>query len=186
MAFLVWGLLACSGVYWLIQLLGRPLPTPGLAMVATERHGGRADLTRLFGAGTSTVAEPEVVADSRFKLLGVVAPRSAAAQRAGEGVALIAVDGVARTVRVGARVDGDLYLLAVEARSASLGQSGVVGLSLKLAPPSAALTGALPPAAPSPVVLGGAIPAGTPPAGAMPLPPQPLNNDPSALGQQTR
>ena len=185
MAFLVWGVLACSGVYWLIQLLGKPLPTPGQAVVAAERHGGRADLTRLFGAAAVAELEAVVVAESRFKLLGVVAPLGAAAQRAGEGVALIAVDGVARTVRVGARVDGDLHLLAVDARSASLGQGGVVSLTLQIASPSAATTGALTPALPSPMVLGGAIPAVNP-VGPMPLPPQPLNNDPSALGQQAR
>jgi general secretion pathway protein C len=102
--------------------------------------------------------------EDRFKLLGVVAPRSALAAQAGEGVALIAVDGVARTVRVGAAVDGDLRLLAVNARSAALGQAGVVSLNLQLTAPPPASTGALAPAAPSPTVLGGNL---------RPMPPQP-------------
>lgn len=198
MALLVWGLLVFSGVYWLIQLLSKPLSTPGQAAVAAERHGGRADMTRLFGASTGVAApQPEAVAESRFKLLGVVAPRNARDQRAGEGVALIAVDGVARTVRVGARLDMDkeLRLLAVEARSVSLGQGGVVSLTLQMAPPSPATTGALPPAAPSPVVLGGNYQPGTPlmPQGAVPqapmqqqLPQAPVSNDVSAPGQQSR
>ena len=53
-----------------------------------------------------------------------MAPKSDRAARAGEGVALIEVDGVVRTVRVGAKVDGELRLLRVDARSASLGVDG--------------------------------------------------------------
>ena len=176
-AFLVWGLLALSGVYWLMQLLAKPLPTPAQAVLATEQQGGRADMTRLFGASVVTEA-PEVAVDSRFKLLGVVAANRPAAQQAGEGVALIAVDGVARTVRVGAVLDGDLRLLTVDKRSAGLGRAGVVSLTLQIVPGAPAATGSLPPAAPSPVVLGGSMPNVTPP---MP-PPEPL----SPLGQQTR
>jgi len=83
---------------------------------------------------------------------------------------------VARTVRVGAVVDGELRLLAVNARSASLGQAGVESLNLQLAAPAAASTGALVPATPSQTVLGGNPPPQqmTPPLpaapGAMPLP----------------
>ena len=155
MAFLVWGLLACGSVFWLIQLLGKPLQTPVHALAAAESVSGRADMTRLFGAPNVGTPEPVVVAEIRFKLIGVVAARTARAQQAGEGVALISVDGVSRTVRVGAWVDTELRLLAVDARSASLGQGGVVSLTLQIAPPLDASTGALAPAAPSPLVLGG-------------------------------
>jgi general secretion pathway protein C len=66
------------------------------------------------------------------------------------------VDGVARTVRVGAVVDGELRLLRVDTRSASLGRFGQAPSQiLEISPPAAPARGALPPAAPSPVVLGG-------------------------------
>jgi len=157
-AFLVWGLLACSGGYWLIQLLAKPIQVPSQAQPALEQRSGHADLTRLFGAAPAVVAEAAPAAESRFKLLGVVAPKRAGASQAGEGVALIAVDGVARTVRVGASVDGNLQLLFVDARSASLGEAGVVSMTLQITPLAAAATGALPAAQPSPVVLGSYAP----------------------------
>ncbi len=176
MAFLVWGLLAFSAAYWLVHLLAKPLATPSQALPAAEQRSGQADLTRLFGAATlaATAAAPPV--ESRFKLLGVVAPNltsnltSAGRPRgaAGEGVALIAVDGVARTVRVGALVDTDLQLLAVEARSVSLGRGGVVSLSLQMEAPAIAATGALLPAPLSQTVLGGNPPTGLPVAAQAP------------------
>jgi general secretion pathway protein C len=188
MAFFVWGLLALTSVYWLMQLLSRPLPTPAQAVLAADQPGTRVDMTRLFGA-TPVVAAPEVVADSRFKLIGVVAANRSAAQNAGEGVALIAVDGVPRTVRVGAVLDGDLRLLAVNKGSASLGQGGVTSLTLQIVPAAPAATGSLPPAAPSPVVLGGAPMGALAAPASMPLaPPQgsPPQEQPSPVGQQTR
>jgi len=190
MAFLVWGLLALSGAYWLMQLLAKPQPTPSQAVLATEQHGGRADMTRLFGRSV-TAAAPEVVADSRFQLLGVVAANRPAARQAGEGVALIAVDGVARTVRVGALLDGDLRLLTVDKRSAGLGRAGVISMTLEITPGAAAATGSLPPAAPSPVVLGGSTHNVLPPMPTSPEPPSPQpqlpqSNPSSPPGQQTR
>lgn len=185
-AFLVWGLLALSGVYWLMQWLAKPLPTPSQAVLATEQHGGQADMTRLFGASV-VAAAPEVAADSRFQLLGVVAANRLAAQQAGEGVALIAVDGVARTVRVGALLDGDLRLLVVDKRSAGLGRAGVVSQTLQISPGAPAATGSLLPAVPSPVVLGGALPNGMPNVmPPMPTSPAPQAEPASPLGQQSR
>lgn len=155
MAFLVWGLLACAAVYWLIQLLARPLAAPAHALAVVEQRSGAADLTRMLGAAPVAAAEAPPVAESRFSLLGVVAPKSLQASQAGEGVALIAVDGVPRTVRIGAVLEGELRLLAVDARSAQLGQGGAVTLTLNLAPPAPAATGSLPSAQPSPTVIGG-------------------------------
>jgi len=155
MAFLVWGLLACSVVYWLIQLMARPLVAPPHAQAVLERRSGAADLTRLFGAAPVAEVEAAPAADSRFSLLGVVAPRNLQASEAGEGVALIAVDGVPRTVRIGAVLDGELRLLSVQGNSAQLGQGGVVRMTLQLAPPLPAATGSLAPAQASPTVLGG-------------------------------
>lgn len=182
-AFVVWGLLGLSGGYWLIQLLAQPLATPAQALPAVERQGLQADLTRLFGAAAPAAMEVEAPpVDSRFKLLGVVAPKTARSAHAGEGVALIAVDGVARTVRVGALVEGNLRLLKVDGRSASLGDAGVTSLTLQMTDPAPAATGALPAAQPSPVVLGGGLhlPPSMPPS---PQPGQdaPYGNTPAAV-----
>lgn len=160
MAFIVWLLLGVSVTYWGIQFLARPQGTPPEAVAATESHAARADLSRLLGVTPvqAATAEPEAPTSSRLRLLGVVAPRSDRAAQAGEGVALIEVDGVARTVRVGAKIDGDLQLLRVDAKGASIGLPGQAPSQvLQLAPLPAAATGALMPAAPSPVSLG-AIP----------------------------
>ncbi|KQV61075.1 hypothetical protein ASC95_06610 [Pelomonas sp. Root1217] len=157
MAFTVWLLLGGSVAYWSLQLLARPLAMPASVLPAGEGRGGAVDLSRLLGVtAPEAVPEPEVAASTRLRLLGVVAPKNAKAAEAGEGVALIEVDGVARTVRVGAVVDGELRLLRVDVRSASLGRIGQAPSQvLQISPPAAAATGALPPAAPSPVVLGG-------------------------------
>lgn len=155
MTFLVWALLACSAAYWALQLGSRSLATPSQALPVLENSAPAVDLTRLLGA--PVVAAPQAVPaqESRYKLLGVVAPKSASAAQAGEGVALIAVDGVARTVRVGASLEDGLQLLAVNARSASIGKDGAESFQLQLEAPTTPATGALPAAGPSPVNLGG-------------------------------
>ncbi|HEY1129381.1 MAG TPA: hypothetical protein VGF12_08265, partial [Roseateles sp.] len=157
MAFSAWLLLGGSVAYWGLQLFARPLATPASVLPAGEARSARVDLSRLLGATASdAVPAPDVAVSTRLRLLGVVAPKSARAAEAGEGVALIEVDGVARTVRVGAIVDGELRLLRVDARSASLGLTGQTPVQvLEISPPAEPATGALPPAAPSPVVLGG-------------------------------
>lgn len=157
MAFSVWLLLGGSVAYWSLQLLARPLAMPASVMPAGDARPAQVDLGRLLGVTAPEAApEPEVAPSTRLRLLGVVAPKSARAAEAGEGVALIEVDGVPRTVRVGAVVDGELRLLRVDARSASLGRVGQAPSQvLEIAPPSAPVTGSLPPAVPSPVVLGG-------------------------------
>ena len=180
MAFLVWGLLACSGTYWFIQVAARPLATPSQALPVVEQTASQVDLSRLLGASAVAAVEAPPAEESRFKLLGVVAPKSARGVREGEGVALISVDGVARTVRVGSVIDGELKLLAVDARSASLGRDGVASMNLQLAAPTRAATGALPLAGPSAVNLGGnnAIqPQVMPPMPAGVMPPQILRPD---------
>lgn len=171
MAFSVWLLLGGSVAYWGLQLFARPLPMPASVLPAGETQSGPVDLGRLLGVVVpdAAPAAAEVAVSSRLRLLGVVAPKNARAAEAGEGVALIDVDGVPRTVRVGAVVDGELRLLRVDARSASLGLAGQAPSQvLQLSPPPAPMTGALPAAAPSPVVLGGN------PPGTAPMPPQPM------------
>ena len=127
-----------------------------------------ADLTRLLGA-TPVVAEPAQDEERRgvepSASGGRGGPKSDRAARAGEGVALIEVDGVVRTVRVGAKVDGELRLLRVDARSASLGVDGQAPTQvLQMQAQTAPATGNLAPAAPSATVLGGEASAGDPSA----------------------
>ena len=157
MAFSVWLLLGGSVAYWGLQVLARPVPMPASVLPAGEARAAQADLGRLLGVTPAeAAAAPEAPASTRLRLLGVVAPRNAKAADAGEGVALIEVDGVARTVRVGASVDGELRLLRVDARSASLGLLGQAPSQvLQMTAQASAATGSLPPAMPSPVVLGG-------------------------------
>ncbi len=157
MAFSVWLLLGGSVAYWGLQVFVRPVPMPASVLPAGEVRAAQVDLGRLLGVTPAeAVAAPEAPVSTRLRLLGVVAPKNARAAEAGEGVALIEVDGVARTVRVGAAVDGELRLLRVGVRSASIGRLGQAPSQvLEISPQSAPATGSLPPAAPSPTVLGG-------------------------------
>ena len=179
MAFWVWLLLGGSVAYWGLQLFARPLPMPASVMPAGEAQAGPVDLGRLLGVtATEAAPEPEVAPSTRLRLLGVVAPKNARAAEAGEGVALIEVDGVARTVRVGAVVDGELRLLRVDARSAGLGLLGQAPVQvLQISPPAAPSTGSLAAATPSPVVLGG-----NPPGTFVPTQPPPVMNQQPAYG----
>ena len=90
----------------------------------------------------ASMAAAPVQADSRFRLIGVVAPRASSAQA--EGLALIATDGKpAKAYRVGREVDGELVLLGVHARGASLGPRGQpaqIDLQLPALPPPTTCT----------------------------------------------
>ena len=91
-------------------------------------------------------ATPE--APSRFKLVGVMAPRSSTAQaEVGQGLALIAVDGKpAKPYAVGARLDSDLVLQAVGLRTASIGPAqGARSVLLELPALPPPNSGVLPP-----------------------------------------
>lgn len=174
LAFVSWALLACVGVFWMLRLLDAPLPLPAGALPAADGAGPRADLGRLLGAPqpAQAAAEAAAPADGRYKLVGLVAPRVPGDKHAGEGVALISVDGApARPVRIGGAVDGELRLLALERRSASLGAQGVERLKLVLEAPPPAATGSLPVAQPVPLP-GQAMPGQAVPG--QPLPPAPL------------
>jgi general secretion pathway protein C len=158
----LWLLVAACAAYWGLKLFVRPAPVPPQAGTVASGPALRGDLTRLLG--TAPVVEEEttvVAASSRFRLIGVVAPRSP--QAAAEGLALIAVDGKpAKAYRVGAAIEGELVLQRVRARGADLGARGA---------PTAAVAldvAALPPAATG-------RPGGLPP-GAAPGAPRPLPN----------
>ena len=173
-AFVIWAAVAASLVFWALRLGSRPIAAPPYALVVTPAAAQQGDLAKLFGAdapATVTVsAGPQpVAADARFRLIGVVAPRTAAATPG--GVALIATDGKpAKAYRVGAPVEGELVLLAVHARGASLGAVGQpvqMELQLPALPPPS--TGTMPGSA------GMAPQRSLPPPVARPaLPPQPV------------
>ncbi len=159
---MVWALVAAGGLFWGLRLFVTAAPVPPSTPVAANGPAVRGDLTRLLGADPpppvlAAAAEPPP--DARFQLIGVVAPRAAAAAR--EGVALIAVDGKpAKAYRVGAVIDGLTTLKSVATRGAMLGpRDGAAQVTLNLAPPAAANTGALPslapPAPPAPEVAPG-------------------------------
>lgn len=147
LGFFVWGLLAFVSVYWLQLLLDRPLSAPAHTVAVGAGAAPLADLTRLLGTTAEAAVEAAPVVQSRYRLVGLVAPKPGSDRHQGEGLAVIAIDDApARAVRVGGAVDAQLQLLALDARSASLGAGGVVSLTLRLEPPPAAATGALPPA----------------------------------------
>lgn len=157
LSFLLWAAVAASAAFWGLQLGARPTPLPAQALVAVQPLPQAADLTRLFGSPPAPVeaaAPPPVAMDSRFKLLGVVAP--ARGQHA--GLALIAVEGrAARALGVGDRVEGELAVRRIGHRQVELGTAAggtVMVLDLPLLPEAA--RGQLAPA---------------PDAGGMPAPP---------------
>lgn len=178
-AFFVWAAVAACAVFWVLNLLVTPRPVPPQAQPVGTALVARGDVARLFAvaAPQATVNAPTQPAlASRFKLLGVMAPKDSERGR-GQGVALIAVDDKpARAYRVGARVDQTLVLQSVAQRSAVIGPAqGAPAVKLDLPLPTPPATGNLPPAtallAPEPAsVIQPVIPAPTavPPPGPAP------------------
>jgi general secretion pathway protein C len=125
LSFAIWALAALSAVFWLTRLLARSDAAPAHTVTVNASTAvAAADLSRLLGS-TRVMADAPTppAADTRYKLIGVVAPRSAAAT----GLALIAVgDKPPRPVSLGGVVDGSLVLLAVNHRRAELGPAGGV------------------------------------------------------------
>lgn len=168
----VWALLGWTLMLLLLRLLPAPLQTqaPALAPEAPPP----ASLSRLFGTQAAPAEQPlaAVPGNARYRLIGVVAPRSAQLQSE-RGVALLTIDGgPAKAYRVGDLVDGELRLLAVEPRAVGLGQAGVVQIQLSLSELPAASTGSLP-ALPGPAVPMPAIPVPQPPGEQQEPPEQP-------------
>ena len=178
-AFVIWALVAAGLVFWGLRLGARPLAAPANALMVSEAVGARGDLTRLLGAApvAAMAAPPPVAESSRFRLLGVLAPRQKPdpARRSSAGVALIAVDGKpARPYAVGTRLDGDLVLQSITRRTAAIGPAqGSASLTLELPPPLAPTSGTLPRLSLQP----------PPPAAAEPPPviPSPIGTGPSVM-----
>lgn len=193
-AFVIWALVAATAVFWGLRLLVRPAPAPAYAIAVGDAAGVRGDLTRLLGSApvAPPVASAAPEAASRFRLLGIVAPKAVAAGGAGvsNGVALIAVDGkMPKAYAVGAPLDGDLVLKSVSLRTASIASGqGAPTITLELPPPVPPATGSLPgsqlggmPASP-PVVVPQYVPAPMPAPAVVP-PIAPPRNDAGAPTQ---
>ncbi len=149
-AFVIWSLVAASAVFWALRF-GVSVPqAPAYAVPIDRAAPPRGDLARLFGAAPvlAVAEEARLEAPSRYRLIGVMAPKSSTLQGTGAyGLALIAVDGKApRAYAVGARLDSDLVLQSVGLRTASLGPAqGARSMLLELPTLPPAATGVLPP-----------------------------------------
>lgn len=147
-AFIVWAAVAATAVFWLLRLTaGSPSAPPHTVSVSTVQTP-RGDWSRVLGAPpvVSTPGTLEPALASRFRLLGVAAPRVGGDR---SGLALIAVDGKpARGFKVGAAVDGDIVLQSVHPRGAALGsRDAPPQVRLELPPLPAAATSNRPPGA---------------------------------------
>jgi general secretion pathway protein C len=120
-AFAIWAVVVASLMYWALRLIASPPAAPDYT-VAVEQ-GTRGDLARIFGpssgpASAAVAAAPTPQASSRFKLVGVAAPRDS---QSGVGLALISVDGKApRAINVGRTIDEGWVLQSVSRRGAKL------------------------------------------------------------------
>jgi len=164
-AFVIWALIAATAVFWLLRLAVRAPAAPLHSVAVGDAVVGSADLTRLLGAppvAASPQAAPQPEAASRFRLLGIMAPKEPATTTSGvNGVALIAVDGKPpRAYPVGSHLDGDLVLQSVSLRTVSIGSGqGTPSMVLEIPRLPAAATGSLPaPGSPVPTA-----PANNPP-----------------------
>ena len=181
LSFVIWALVLASAAYWASKFMVRTVPVPPQAGVVGAAAVPAVGLTRLFGAPVVQVAAAApvpVVADARFKLIGVMAPR--AGQRS--GLALIAVDDKpARAVPLGGQVEGSLVVLAISHRQVDLGPKGgaaTTSLSLPALPEAArgvpsAMAGFAPPG----------LPIAAPPALVPTMPMAPMPGRPFGAGQ---
>jgi general secretion pathway protein C len=174
-AFVIWSLVAATMVFWALRFGVQSSPVPAYAIPVDRAQAPRGDLARLFGAAPVVAMAQEAPreATSRFRLVGVMAPKSSTPEGTGAyGLALIAVDGKpAKAFAVGARLDNDLVLQSVGLRTASLGTAqGARSVLLELPALVAPATGVLPPpGAPAataavPPTRPGSVPAPVPPA----------------------
>jgi len=166
-AFVIWSLVAAVAVFWALRFGVSAPPAPAYAVPIDRAAPPRGDLARLFGAPpvVAVAEESRPEAPSRFRLVGVMAPRSSTPEGTGAyGLALIAVDGKPpRAFAVGAKLDTDLVLQSVGLRTASLGSAqGARSVLLELPALPAPATGVLPapgaPATMSPVMRPTAAP----------------------------
>jgi general secretion pathway protein C len=162
LAFAVWAAVAASAMFWILRWVGGQAGSTTSAVTAAA-DAPRGDWARVFGVVAAPAADAPAVAQdpaaaSRFKLLGVAAPRWAS----------ISVDGKPpSSLALGARIDGQWVVQGIQAKEVRLGPPGeaaVVTLTLAGLPPAA--TGTLPSVSANP----GAAVASTSARGAVPPP----------------
>ena len=142
---LVWLVAAAGAAAWALPLLTSPIPLPPQAVVVGSGAplAGPAGLEKLLGRPIAPPAleQAQAPAQSRFKLLGVVAPRAPAG--AGSGLALLSIDGkLPRAFALGAEVESGLRVLKIGLRRVELGVAGSAAMVLEL-PPLAAATASI-------------------------------------------
>jgi general secretion pathway protein C len=147
-AFVIWALVAGTTVFWGLRLFVHAPVAPSYAVAVGDAATSGGDLNRLLGAPPVVAGAAARTSEggSRFRLLGIVAPKYASAsQPSGYGVALIAVDGkMPRAYPVGAKLDGDLVLQSVSLRTVLIAPSkGAPTITLELPAPTPAATGTL-------------------------------------------
>ncbi len=193
-AFAIWALVAAGLMFWGLRLFASSPVAPTYTVSALDGQGLRGDLARVFGEGApvaTVAAAPPAPEASRFKLVGVAAPRDA---NVVGGLALISVDGKpARAINVGRTIDDGWILQSVNRRGARLSSNlGANTVDLEIPPLALANRGTLPatgnsgsnsnagvsngaapitpiaPPAPAPIALpsAGAVPSGAPGVGA--------------------
>ena len=77
-AFVVWAAVAACVAFWGLRILVSPRPAPSQTQPVSATDNLRGDVTRLFAAvptAATPVTEPGLA--SRFKLIGVMAPKDA-------------------------------------------------------------------------------------------------------------
>lgn len=122
-SLLIWAAVLASAAFWGLRLFTRATPVPAGAVVASAATAPGASLARLLGTPPvqPVAAAAPAAVDSRFRLLGVVAPRAGSHV----GLALISVDGKpGRAFGVGRELEPGVRLLAVGHRQADLGPGG--------------------------------------------------------------
>jgi general secretion pathway protein C len=146
-AFLIWAAVAGAAVFWGLRLSGSAPEAPAHAQPAPVATVVRSDLGRLLGPdpalpSTDAQAPTADAQQSRFQLLGVIAP-SGGGGAGRSGWATLAVDGKPpRTFPVGSPVDGSSVLQKVSARGVEIGPRGGAPLvTLELSPLAPAATG---------------------------------------------
>lgn len=148
-AFVLWAAVAACLTYWALRIGTTAPPLPASVQPVSTAMVLHGDVQRLFASAkpVEIAAAPTAPAlASRFKLIGVMAPRAGQGDAA-QGLALIAVDGKPpRPFRVGAPLDAGLVLQSVATRAATLGPAqGAAAVKLELPPLATPATGSLPP-----------------------------------------
>jgi general secretion pathway protein C len=143
-AWLVWAALAASLVFWVLRLSVQPGPLPARVQTVASEQSTRGEILRLFANPVAASAAPamQATAASRMRLLGVVA----GADDDTRGWVVLSLDGQpARTIKVGARVDGDWVVQTVTRQRVEIGPAGAPAVAvLELPLPAPAATGQLP------------------------------------------